>query len=308
MKRFLLLILFFLSGVSFALQVADFSQDGTTVLIDAVPEKVDVARDFYVTVTIKTPKGIPAVNPDLRDRFQGFQIAEDFAEEPVVDKDGETTSVTRWRLVPEPAAKKYCLAPFVVNTFYTKSVLFEPPSKRETVTGEMEVNPKKDLPPLSWKLVGLIVAFLAGLVLIVATIWFVVRKIKEMVRIHRMSPIERAYHELGILLKKGLPGRGFFKDFYVELTMVVRRYIERRHGVKAPNLTTDEFLRAAQDSSAFTEDVVEQLKKFLESADLVKFAGVQATPLMADDATQRARNYLDTDSKIKDASERKVQS
>jgi hypothetical protein len=306
MKRFLLFGLMLITGMALAVQVADLSQDGVSVLIDATPEKVDIARDFYVTVAIKTPKGIPAANPDLRDRFQGFQIAEDFAEEPLVDKDGSTTSITRWRLVPEPTAKKYRLAPFVVNSFYTKSVVFEPPSKREAVTGDMEVDPKKDLPPLSWKLVGIVSACLAAIFAVVAFICFIVRKIKEMVRIHRMSPIERAYHELGLLLKKGLPGRGFFKDFYVELTMVVRRYIERRHGVKAPNLTTDEFLRAAQESPAFTDDVVAQLKRFLESADLVKFAGVQATPVMADDATERARNYLDTDSKAKEPAERNI--
>jgi hypothetical protein len=306
MKRFFFSILVLSMFCASAVQVADLSQDGTLVIVDATPEKVDVARDFYVTVTIKTPKGVPAVNPDLRDRFQGFQIAEDFAEDPVVGKDGETTSVTRWRLVPEPAAKKYRLAPFVVNSFYTKSVLFEPPSKREIVTGDMEVNPEKDFPPLSLKLIGIILACVAAVVLIVAAVYFVVKKIKEAVRIHRMSPIERAYHELGILLKKGLPGRGFYKDFYVELTMVVRRYIERRHGVKAPNLTTDEFLRAAQDSPAFPEEAIGQLKKFLESADLVKFAGVQATPVMTDEATDRARTYLDTDSKVKEPTERKA--
>ena len=36
----------------------------------------------------------------------------------------------------------------------------------------------------------------------------------------------------------------------------------------------------------------EELRRFLESADLVKFAGVQATPEMADDATESARGYL----------------
>ena len=306
MKRLFAVLFAFASLAASAVQVADLSRDGIGVFVDATPERVDVARDFYVTVTIKTPKGVRIPNPDLRDRFRGFQIAEDFAEEPFEGKDGETVSVARWRLVPEPAAKAYRLAPFVVGDFYTKSVLFEPPAGRETVTGDMEVDPKRDLPPLSWKLAGRIFACLAALAFLVAGIWFAAKKIKEAVRVRRMSPIERAYHELGLLLKKGLPGRGFYKDFYIELTMVVRRYIERRHGVKAPNLTTVEFLRAAQESSAFTEDVVSQLKRFLESADLVKFAGVQATPDMADDATNRARSYLDTDSKAKDATERKA--
>ena len=103
-----------------------------------------------------------------------------------------------------------------------------------------------------------------------------------------MSPIERAWVELDRLLKKGLPGRGRYKDFYVELTMVVRRYIQRRYGIRAPHLTTEEFLRAAKPS--------DELRRFLESADMVKFAGVEATPEMADAATDSARDYLKSDS------------
>ena len=79
--------------------------------------------------------------------------------------------------------------------------------------------------------------------------------------------------------------------------MVVRRYIQRRHSVRAPNLTTDEFLRAASENPAFTREALEGLKQFLESSDMVKFAGVEATPEMADSATDRARNYLNTDSR-----------
>ena len=39
----------------------------------------------------------------------------------------------------------------------------------------------------------------------------------------------------------------------------------------------------------------EGLKEFLESADMVKFAGVKATPEMADSATESARGYLKSD-------------
>ena len=109
-----------------------------------------------------------------------------------------------------------------------------------------------------------------------------------------MSPIERAWVELDRLLKKGLPGRGRYKDFYVELTMVVRRYVQRKYGVKAPHLTTEEFLRELKDERRETRD---ELRKFLESADMVKFAGVEATPDMADEATDSAKNYLSQDNR-----------
>ena len=279
-----------------AVQVADLSRDGIAITVDAEPATVDPARDFYVTVSVTSPKDVSVTLPDLRDRFQGFQVAEDFTEAPVPAADGGTTLVSRWRLVPEPVAKKYRLAPFVVANFCTAPVLFAPPPVRDAVTGEMEISPKRDLPPLSWKLVGICAAVLAGIALAVAIAYLVIRKIRTMVRIHRMSPIERAMYELEVLLKKGLPGRGFYKDFYVELTMVVRRYIERRHAVRAPNLTTDEFLRAARENPAFTREAIVELKNFLESADMVKFAGVEATPEMADSATGKARDYLKADS------------
>ena len=109
-----------------------------------------------------------------------------------------------------------------------------------------------------------------------------------------MSPIERAWVELDRLLKKGLPGRGRYKDFYVELTMVVRRYVQRKYGIKAPHLTTEEFLREFRDEGRGMRD---ELRKFLESADMVKFAGVEATPEMADEATDSAKSYLSQDNR-----------
>ncbi len=77
--------------------------------------------------------------------------------------------------------------------------------------------------------------------------------------------------------------------------MVVRRYIERTRGIKAPGQTTQEFMAVATDHPSFTPEVVAQLKSFLESADLIKFAGQQATTAMSDAAAQRARDYITND-------------
>ena len=287
-------------------QVADLGREGVGLVIEAEPETIDLGRDLEVTVRVTAPAGAKVALPDLRDRFFGFRVAEDFAEEPVTDADGRTVSVTRWSLRPEPCAPRYRLAPFVVTVtdgsgatraFHTEAVVFAPPAAREPAEGPMEIAPKRDFAPPSWRQVGIGAVVLAGALLLAALVWWVVRRIRLMVRIHRMSPLERALYELSTLLRKGLPGRGFYKDFYVELTMVVRRYIERRHAVRAPNLTTEEFLRAAQANPAFTPEAIAELKTFLESADMVKFAGVEATPEMADAATTRAKTYLETDSR-----------
>ena len=289
------------------------SQFGVDFKVESETQVVDPAKSVFLRVEMKVPHDRSAVMPDLRERVVGFSLAEDFAEDPQKAPDGSTVLVTNWRLVPEPCADVYKLKPFAVKvsptiyraqsdegkfSFVGGPIYFENPAVREPVTGGMETDPKKDLPPLSWKLVGWVALGVFCLASLVLGLWFAIRYIARRVKEHRMSPIERAWVELDRLLKKGLPGRGRYKDFYVELTLVVRRYVQRKYGIKAPHLTTEEFLQeVASDASQISglSSNVLSLRKFLESADMVKFAGVEATPEMADEATDSAKGYLKSD-------------
>jgi len=287
------------------------TQGGIDLKVESETHAIDPAKSVFLRVEVTSPHDRSATMPDLRDRVVGFSLAEDFAEEPRHEKDGSTVQVTNWRLVPEPCADVYKIKPFVVKgspkiyraqsdegkfSFVGGPIYFENPAAREPVTGGIETDPQKELPPLSWKLVGWVAAALAALALVAVGCWLLIRYLVRRVKEHRMSPIERAWVELDRLLQKGLPGRGRYKDFYVELTMVVRRYVQRKYGIRAPHLTTEEFLRAFREQGVGNgEQVKLDLKKFLESADMVKFAGVEATPDMADAATDSARGYLKSD-------------
>ena len=244
--------------------------------------EVDIARQLELKVT---PRGI-----DLRERFRGFSVADDF--------ESEEENCTRWLLTPKPCEKVYKIAPFAYEGRVVGPVYFEPPAVRETVTGGIECDPEKDLPPLSWRLVGEIALGLLGVLGLLGLFYFAVRYFVRRVKEHRMSPIERAWVELERLLKKGLPGRGRYKDFYVELTMVVRRYVQRQHGVKAPHLTTEEFFEVTRNSPTFPKSALDELIDFLRKADMVKFAGVEATPETADEATDSAKAYIAKDDEI----------
>lgn len=301
-----------LAMIFFAAVLFETSQDGVSFKVESETTQVDPARSVFLRVELTAAPDRTATLPDLRDRVVGFSLAEDFAEEPVRAADGSTVQVANWRLVPEPCAKAYKIRPFVVKaspkllsyqsddgkfSFVGGPIAFAPPAAREPVTGGIETDPQKDLPPLSWKLVGFVALGLLALAAVVVGLVALVRLIARKVKEHRMSPIERAWVELDRLLKKGLPGRGRYKDFYVELTMVVRRYIQRKYGIKAPHLTTEEFLRDNRIAELANNRIAE-LKAFLESADMVKFAGVQATPEMADAATASARGYLKGDAEV----------
>ena len=245
-------------------------------------KKIDPARATVVKVS---PRGI-----DLRERFRGFSVADDYED--------EKENCTWWQLIPGPCEENYRIAPFAFKGRVVGPVYFENPDLREPVTGAMEVEVTKDMPPLSWRLVG---RLLSGLVLLFGFgvgIYFGVRYFMRRVHEHRMSPVERAWAELDRLLKKGLPGRGRYKDFYVELTLVVRRYVQRQHGVKAPHMTTEEFFEATRASSSFPKAALDELIDFLRKADMIKFAGIEATPDTADEATVSAKQYIAKDDEI----------
>lgn len=297
-------------GLCIAAALIEMSRNGMDFKVDSDTSRIDPARSVFLRIELRTPPDRNAALPDLRDRVEGFSLAEDFVDEPKKLPDGSLLQAADWRLVPEPCAERYKIRPFLVKaspkmlsyqsdegkySFVAGPVKFEKPPPREPVTGEMEVSPKKDLPPLSWRLVGLSVLALLAAAAAIYGLYALLRYLARRVREHRMSPIERAWAELARLVKKGLPKRGRYKDFYVELTMVVRRYVQRRYGIKAPHMTTEEFLRECSASGGAVS-ASDSLKGFLESADLVKFAGVEATVEMADDATEAARSYLKGDS------------
>ena len=307
-------------GILIAAALFEASQFGIDLKVESETKVIDPARSVFLRMELRTPHDRKADMPDLRDRVVGFSLVEDFAEEPVKAQDGSTVQVTNWRLVPEPCADVYKIKPFVVKgsptiwkaqsdegkfSFIGGPIYFENPAAREPVTGGMETDPKKDLPPLSWRLVGWVALGILVVLVILTGLVGLARYIARRVKEHRMSPIERAWVELDRLLKKGLPGRGRYKDFYVELTMVVRRYVQRKYGIKAPHLTTEEFFAELAKSSNQTITQSDNLRRFLESADMVKFAGVEATPEMADEATDSARGYLKSDNTDKQGSSEK---
>ncbi len=90
------------------------------------------------------------------------------------------------------------------------------------------------------------------------------------------------------------------ESFFVAISAIVRRYLEDRFDLRAPELTTEEFLALAGSASSLSHDHQHLLRDFLRQADLVKFAGVHASagrdpaversgrPLPGRDARERA--------------------
>ena len=286
-----------MSGTLLLLAVSFLTFTNETVRLSVTGEtaQIDPARSLFLEVSLATREGTDALPLDFRSRARGFSVAEEVELQPPMQEDGWIHRVTAWRLVPEPCASVYKIAPFAVHDVALGPILFTPPEPRDTPAGLPEIDPRKDFPRVTPRLVGWVALILVAAALAIWGIVLLIRALARRVREHRMSPFERAFAELSRLLQRGLPGRGHYKDFYVELTMVVRRYVQRKYGLRAPHLTTDEFYQAICSSDTPLKESPADLKQFLDSADLVKFAGVQATPEMADSAVESARQFLQTD-------------
>jgi len=87
-----------------------------------------------------------------------------------------------------------------------------------------------------------------------------------------LSQWARANHDLDWLEQSGLATKGAFGPFYVELSRILRRYIEDRFDLHAPEQTTPEFLEAAKTSGLLSEEHQKFLHDVLRVSDRVKFA------------------------------------
>ena len=107
-----------------------------------------------------------------------------------------------------------------------------------------------------------------------------------------LTAADLANLELDKLVASGLAATNI-KQFYIELTAIVRRYIERTTGVRAPEQTTEEFLREISRRKTFEQDLRDRLQAFLESADLVKFAAHRPNADDVDESVRRARIFIE---------------
>ncbi|MDD3375383.1 MAG: hypothetical protein PHY73_06660 [Candidatus Omnitrophica bacterium] len=98
------------------------------------------------------------------------------------------------------------------------------------------------------------------------------RKMKPKAVESAKPPYLIAYERLEVLRNKNLPGSGEIQQYYVELSDIVRRYLEGQFLIKAPEMTTDEFLHAVNQAPALVFSKKNLLYEFLGSCDMVKFA------------------------------------
>jgi|APDOM4702015248_1054824.scaffolds.fasta_scaffold59932_1 hypothetical protein len=102
-----------------------------------------------------------------------------------------------------------------------------------------------------------------------------------------------AFRELEQLKQKKLWQNGREKEYYSELTDILRRYMEARLKISAMEMTSFEIMSALKGYRSINKPLFDNLSDMLETSDLVKFAKHTSTPQESEDAAACVYKFVE---------------
>ena len=273
----------------------------TVALSPAAPRLGDPLK---LTLTVEAKPGVRIEMPDFGEALGRFSIL-DFTPRLTTEADGGTSARQDYTL-RGPASGRQRIPGLRIEYVDERAGDGAP---RELITDELAFEIESVLPegavadalrpargPLAelpgdwwsrwWPWLTLAAAAVAGIA------WGAMIWRRHAAERTRATAFERALRRLAALEERGLPAAQTVDAWYVELSDIVRRYIEDRHAVRAPELTTEEFLLEARRSVAFSAAHRDLLSTFLGVCDRVKFARYSPEEDESRGALRVARRFL----------------
>ena len=149
---------------------------------------------------------------------------------------------------------------------------------------------RRGLPPWVW----IVASGLGGVGLLAGCWWWYRRR----QRAADVPLVQRPAHLLALaalehLQRQDLIGQERVEEFYVRVSMILRRYIELRFGLRAPEQTTEEFLVSALATGGLIATHQDLLEAFLQHCDLVKFARYRPPPSAMEETFESAKTFVE---------------
>ena len=271
-KGFWSLIFFLFSFLSFA-QVTS-SIDSTSIKIgEQITYKIEVETDTVNPVIF--PEGQTFMPLEMIESYQPDTIKYD-AKYKLIKKYGLTQFDSGKYVIPK---QKIIIAG---KTFATDSMLVEVNDIVVDTTKQKlyDVKPMIDVkkPSSNWWLWLLLIIAIAAIIAFLVY-WLVWRKkpLTEEEKIAQLPPYDRAKLALKQLDETKYLERAEIKEYYSELTFIIRKYLDEKVYDKALESTTDQLidrLNILQEGNQIelSKDDIKNIEAILKRADLVKFA------------------------------------
>lgn len=255
-----------------------------------VESKVDRAtiligdRIIY-SVTVQRSADVVVEMPSLGANLGMFEIRDYEVKEPV-KKGNLITEQTQYVIstfetgdfeIPPLTIRYRTAADTTKRELRTEPIKITVKSLNPDQAGDIrDIKPPLEIPRDWGRVVRQVGWGLLGVLLIVGGILVYLRYRKGKGLLPRREKPPRLAHEVALeqldaLVRSGLLESGKVKQFYSELSEIIRRYIEGRFFVAALEMTTRQLLEGLEEAALGLQER-ELLKELLELSDLVKFA------------------------------------
>ncbi len=267
------------------------------------PALITIGTRFKYTLEVTTTPDVEVVLTQPAAKIGDFDIV-DFGEAPPAQRDGKTT-ITRWLTLVGYSPGDHLLKSPPVYYRRAGEELKEAPTNELAVSIESllakagNVTEIRDIKgpeefPIDWRPYY----FVGGALAAVLALGFILYRVLNRSRRRALAPPPKPPHEIAFddlqrLRRRGLIEQGAFKEFYSALSDIVRTYVEHRFGVRAPEMTTEEFLFSSARGGRLQSAHRSLLADFLTESDLVKFARHVPTIANSERAFAAAKRFVD---------------
>jgi len=285
--------------------VLAYAADAPPVSVQAhvEPEQPTIGQRFRYVLEVSAPAAADVAVTQPGEHLGDFDVI-DFGADPPVERDGQTVTPHWWRLVGWSPGEHTIESPPVhvrqpdgtladVPGATTRVVVASVLGDADEKTDIRDIKGPEPVPPdlRLWYALG-------ALVVLLGLVGLLVRRLRAQRRPPVISVPPRPAHEIAAealraLRARRLPELGEFKEFYSALSGIVRRYLEDRFVVRAPEMTTEEFLEATARSAVLQPGQRQLLGDFLAESDLVKFARHVPTLADSDRVLGAAERFVD---------------
>jgi hypothetical protein len=264
----------------------------TSLFAQKVATSIDTTKnrigaEFKLSFKIAVDTASRVIFPNLRN-FGALEVIESYPIDTIL-KDNRYELIKKYGLTQfDPGKFMIPSVPIIINNkpILSDSILVEV-SDVKVDTLKQKMYDIKDIIPAQktmgdwWKYL-LILLLIAGIAALIY--WYVKNKKTSKVSEEELfkTPIQKATNKLNKLEQKELWQKGEVKEYYSELTDIVRNYIEEAIEIPAMESTTAELIEGLKKASQkkkmkLSKETIDNLFTVLKQADLVKFA--QSKPL-----------------------------
>lgn len=106
------------------------------------------------------------------------------------------------------------------------------------------------------------------------------------------TPYEQAIRNLHALKERKLWERGMEKEYFTDLTEILRIYLDRRFGINALEMTSRQIMQTLTDNER-VKDKRAYIRQILDIADFVKFAKIRPLPADNIEAYENAVKFVE---------------